>query len=119
MDILELIEKRKMLQEAGVGASSKAVEQPAAPKNDYHERKEREKERRRIENQVKRLEEKLAGLEKEEKAMQATLGANGGDAAALEKRYAQLGEIAARIASTMEEWERASGRLQELPGQDG
>jgi ATP-binding cassette subfamily F protein 3 len=114
MDILELIDKRKALQQAGVGASSRAVKEPAAPKNDYHERKEREKERRRLENHVKRLEGRLAELEMEEKAIQTGLGSNGSDAGAMEKQYARLGDVAERIAATMQEWEQVSEKLQEL-----
>jgi ATP-binding cassette subfamily F protein 3 len=114
MDVLELIEKRKAMQGASVGASSKPMEKVSTPKNDYHQRKEREKERRRVENQVQRLEQKLAELEKQEKTAQAALAANGSNAKAMEAGYAELGDLAQRIAATMEEWERASEKLHEL-----
>lgn len=109
MDIMELIERRKALQQAGTGASSKPGPKAATPRNDYHERKEREKERRRLENQVKRLEERLGELEKEEKAAQAGL-TGGGDTAG----YARLSELAERIAAAMGEWEQASRKLAEI-----
>lgn len=119
MDILELIERRKSMQASDAGASSKPVEKTAAPKNEYHERKEKEKERRRLENQVKRLEEKLAELEKEERQEQAGLAVNGNNGRELDAAYERLGGIAQRIATTMQEWERASGKLQELIDNEG
>jgi ATP-binding cassette subfamily F protein 3 len=109
MDIMELIERRKALQQAGTGASSKPAPKTATPRNDYHERKEREKERRKLENQVKRLEERLGELEKEEKAAQAGL-TGGGDT----EGYARLSELAERIAAAMGEWEQASRKLAEI-----
>ncbi len=118
MDIMELIEKRKALQEAGTGASSKQVAKTTASKNDYHERKDRDKERRRVENQVKRLEQKLGELEVEEKAAQAQLHGGAKNASAVEAGYARLGGIAKRIAETMQEWEQASEKLQAIADQE-
>lgn len=117
MDILELIEKRRALQQAGVGASSKGQVKAAPQRSDYHERKERDKERRRLENQVKRLEQRMADLEREEKTAQAAMANGGKDAAALEAGYAKLGELARLIAAAMEEWELASEKLQAFEDQ--
>jgi ATP-binding cassette subfamily F protein 3 len=117
LDILELIEKRKALQAADMGASS-ARTAPAkaagAQRSDYHERKERDKERRRVQNQVERAEKELAALEQEEKALQAQVMAVGLPAAELDKGYARLGELAQRIAVVMADWEYAAARLNEL-----
>ncbi|HMQ76981.1 MAG TPA: ABC-F family ATP-binding cassette domain-containing protein [Flavobacteriales bacterium] len=117
LDILELIEKRKALQAADMGASS-ARTAPAKGANgqrsDYHERKERDKERRRVQNQVERAEKELATLEQEEKALQAKVMAAGLPAAELDKGYARLGELAQRIAAVMADWEAASARLDQL-----
>ena len=76
LDILELIEKRKAMRTADMGASSARPAPPSGgsdAKNAYHERREREKERRRVQNQVKRLEQRLAELEREEKTVQGTV----------------------------------------------
>ena len=118
MDILELIEKRKALQGADIGKSSQEREKITktnnADKSDHQEKRERDKERKKIQNQVERLEKQLADLEKQEKDLQATVMKGGMPAAELEKGYTQLGDLAKRIATTMEEWESASTRLQEL-----
>ncbi|MBK9076555.1 MAG: ABC-F family ATP-binding cassette domain-containing protein [Flavobacteriales bacterium] len=117
MDILELIEKRKALQTADMGASSArqaAARQESGSKNDYHEKKERDKERRRLQNQVGRLEKQLATLEQEEKALQARVMTSGVAASEVDKGYARLGELAQRIASTMAEWEDAAAKLEAL-----
>ncbi|MBK9274530.1 MAG: ABC-F family ATP-binding cassette domain-containing protein [Flavobacteriales bacterium] len=117
LDILELIEKRKALQAADMGASSARTAPAKAAsgqRSDYHERKEREKERRRVQNQVERAEKELAALEQEEKALQAKVMAAGLPAAELDKGYARLGELAQRIAAVMADWEAASARLDEL-----
>ena len=118
MDILELIEKRKALQGADIGKSSaertKQVNAPKADRSDHQEKREREKERKRVQNQVERLEKQLADLEREEKELQALVMKSGTAADQVEKGYVRLGEIAQRIAATMEEWETVSEKLQEL-----
>ena len=118
MDILELIEKRKALQGADIGKSSQEREKinktNNADKSDHQEKRERDKERKKVQNQVERLEKQLADLEKQEKELQATVMKGGMPAAELENGYTQLGDLAKRIATTMEEWESASTRLQEL-----
>ena len=116
MDILELIEKRKALQASDMGQSSKRETVKADPKDkaEYHERKDREKERRRLMNQVERAEEQMAKLEAEEKELQASVMKSGTDAAALQKGYDRMSEIAKRIAEHMKEWESAGARLQEF-----
>ncbi len=117
LDILELIEKRKALQAADMGASSvRAVPAKASggQRSDYHDRKEREKERRRVQNQVERAEKELATLEQEEKELQARVMATGLSAAEVDRGYARLGELAQRIAAVMADWEAASARLDEL-----
>jgi ATP-binding cassette subfamily F protein 3 len=119
MDILELIEKRKALQGADIGKSSteKVKMNNSADKgarNDYNDRREKDKERRRVQNQVQRLEKQLADLEREEKEMQARVMKGGIPPNEMEKGYARLGELAQRIAATMGEWESASLRLEEL-----
>jgi len=116
MDILELIEKRKALQGADIGKSS-AV-QAKGPKgekrSDQRDKRDREKDRRKIQNSVDRLEKQLAELEQEEKDLQAVVMKGSLPPAELEKGYQRLGELAQRIASTMEEWETASAQLQEF-----
>jgi ATP-binding cassette subfamily F protein 3 len=100
-----------------MGASSARTAPPkaaAGQRSDYHDRKEREKERRRVQNQVERAEKELAALEQEEKALQARVMAAGLPAAELDKGYARLGELAQRIAAVMADWESASARLDEL-----
>ena len=117
LDILELIEKRKALQAADMGASSARTaptKAAAGQRSDYHERKERDKERRRVQNQVERAEKELAALEQEEKALQAQVMAAGLPATELDRGSARLGELAQRIAAVMADWEAASARLDEL-----
>lgn len=117
MDILELIEKRKALQGADIGKSSartKSEKVDKAEKSDQGERRERDKERRRLQSQVKSLEQQLADLETEEKQLQAAVMKGGTLAAEVQKGYDRMGVVAQRIASTMEEWENVSKRLQEL-----
>jgi ATP-binding cassette subfamily F protein 3 len=117
MDILELIEKRKALQSADIGKSSTAqpkVKAEKADKSDQAERRERDKERKRLQSQVARLEKQLAELEAEEKQLQADAMRTGVAPAEVEKGYARMGEVAQRIAATMQEWETASMRLEEL-----
>ena len=117
MDILELIEKRKALQGADIGKSSartKSEKVDKAEKSDQGERRERDKERRRLQSQVKSLEQQLADLETEEKQLQAAVMKGGTPAAEVQKGYDRMGVVAQRIASTMEEWENVSKRLQEL-----
>ncbi len=121
MDILELIEKRKALQGADIGKSdtqrartTKSNGGGKDVRNDYHERREREKELRRVQNQVQRLEKQLAEMEQEEKLLQAEVMKGGIPADALEKGYAKLGELAQKIAATMQQWEEASLRSEEL-----
>ncbi len=117
MDILELIEKRKALQGADIGKSSaraKSEKVDKAEKSDQGERRERDKERRRLQSQVKSLEQQLADLETEEKQLQAVVMKGGTPAAEVQKGYERMGVVAQRIASTMEEWENVSKRLQEL-----
>ena len=116
MDILELIEKRKALQAADMGASSKreTVKAEAKDKSDYNERRDRDKERRRLLNQVERSEARMAELEKEEKELQVLVMKNGLPAAEVQKGYDRMGEIAKLIAEQMQQWEAAGARLQEL-----
>jgi ATP-binding cassette subfamily F protein 3 len=117
MDILELIEKRKALQGADIGKSSAAqpkVKAEKGDKSDQAERRERDKERKRLQSQVSRLEKQLADLEAEEKKLQADVMRNGTPQAEVEKGYARMGEVAQRIAATMQEWEAASLRMEEL-----
>ena len=119
MDILELIEKRKALQGADIGKSSTERvkmngQADKGQKSDYHDKREREKERRRLQNQVERLEKQLAELEQEEKVLQAEVMKGGIPADQMDKGYARLGDLAQRIASTMREWETAAQRLEEL-----
>ena len=119
MDILELIEKRKALQGADIGKSSTERvkmngQGDKAQKSDYHDKREREKERRRVQNQVQRLEKQLAELEQEEKGLQAEVMKGGIPPEQMEKGYARLGDLAQRIASTMQEWEAAAQRMEEL-----
>ncbi|MCB0791886.1 MAG: ABC-F family ATP-binding cassette domain-containing protein [Flavobacteriales bacterium] len=117
MDILELIEKRKALQTADMGASSGrgTPQRPTdKPRSDYHERKEVEKERRRMQGQVQRLEKQLSTLEQEERILQGEVMKSGIPPEQVEKGYARLGELAQRIAEVMEEWESASLRLEEM-----
>jgi ATP-binding cassette subfamily F protein 3 len=120
MDILELIEKRKALQGADIGRSA-VVESPRsngtadkAIKNDYHDKRDREKERRRVKAQVERAEKRLAELEQEEKRLQADVMKGGIPPADMEKGYARLADLAGAIAATMEEWEQASRKLDAL-----
>lgn len=117
MDILELIERRKALQGADIGKSSTAQPKTKAEKgdkSDQAERRERDKERKRLQSAVSRLEKQLAELEAEEKRLQAEVMRTGALAGEVEKGYASMGEVAQRIASTMQEWENASVRLEEL-----
>jgi ATP-binding cassette subfamily F protein 3 len=115
MDILELIEKRKALQGADIGKSSARVkEEKAAKGSDQRDKRDREKDKRRVQNQVERLEKQLAELETEEKALQAVVMKGGRSADEMQKGYEKLGDLAKRIASVMEEWERTSAQLQEL-----
>ncbi len=115
MDILELIEKRKALQGADIGKSSARVkEEKAAKGSDQRDKRDREKDKRRVQNQVERLEKQLAELEAEEKALQAVVMKGGRSADEMQKGYEKLGDLAKRIASVMEEWERTSAQLQEL-----
>ncbi|MBK8499159.1 MAG: ATP-binding cassette domain-containing protein [Flavobacteriales bacterium] len=117
MDILELIEKRKALQGADIGKSSAAVAKKKAEKadkSDHNEQRDRDKERRRLQSQVTRLEKQLAELEEEEKRLQAAVMKGGTPATEVQKGYEQMGQVAQRIAATMQEWETASTRLQEL-----
>jgi len=65
-------------------------------------------------NQVERAEEQMAKLEAEEKELQASVMKSGTDAAALQKGYDRMSEIAKRIAEHMKEWENAGARLQEF-----
>lgn len=122
LDILELIEKRKALQGADIGKSSTERvkmngQSDKTQKNDYHDKREREKELRRMQNQVQRLEKQLAELEQEEKRLQAEVMKGGLPAPEVEKGYARLGHLAQKISATMEEWEQASLRLETLAGQ--
>ena len=115
MDILELIEKRKALQGADIGKSSARVkEEKAAKGSDQRDKRDREKDKRRVQNQVERLEMQLAELEAEEKALQAVVLKGGRSDEEMQKGYTQLGDLAKRITSVMEEWERTSAQLQEL-----
>lgn len=116
MDILELIEKRKALQAADMGASSKreTVKAEAKDKSEYNERRDRDKERRRLLNQVERSEARMAELEKEEKELQVLVMKNGLPAAEVQKGYDRMGELAKLIAEQMQQWEAAGARLQEL-----
>jgi ATP-binding cassette subfamily F protein 3 len=114
MDILELIEKRKALQGADIGKSSAA--QAKTPKGekrgDQRDKRDQDKERRKVQNTVDRLEKQLADLEKEEKELQAVVMKGTMPADQIQKGYERLGELAQRIAATMEEWEAASAQLQ-------
>jgi ATP-binding cassette subfamily F protein 3 len=114
MDILELIEKRKALQGADIGKSSAA--QAKTPKGekrgDQRDKRDQDKERRKVQNTVDRLEKQLADLEKEEKELQSVVMKGTIPADQIQKGYERLGELAQRIAATMEEWEAASAQLQ-------
>ena len=76
------------------------------------DKRDQEKERRKAQNTVDRLEKQLAELEKEEKELQAVVMKGALPPAELQKGYERLGELAKRIASTMEEWETASALVQ-------
>jgi ATP-binding cassette subfamily F protein 3 len=114
IDILELIEKRKALQTADIGRSSARVKEERKDKGDQRDRRDREKERRKAQNTVERLEKQLAGLEAEEKALQAGVMRTGVSSDELQQGYAKLGELAQRIASVMQEWEAASAEVEAL-----
>jgi multidrug resistance efflux pump len=90
------------------------VKSPKAEKqSDQRDKRDREKDRRKAQNTVDRLEKQLAELEKEEKELQATVMKGAMPSDQLQKGYERLGELAQRIASTMEEWEAASAQLQD------
>jgi regulator of replication initiation timing len=89
-------------------------EEKAAKGSDQRDKRDREKDKRRVQNQVERLEKQLAELEAEEKALQAVVLKGGRSDEEMQKGYTQLGDLAKRIASVMEEWERTSAQLQEL-----
>ncbi|MCB0794677.1 MAG: ABC-F family ATP-binding cassette domain-containing protein [Flavobacteriales bacterium] len=115
LDILELIEQRKTMQASGTGASQQVSGGPKKRSNsDYHDRKEREKERKRVQNLVQRLEKKMADLEKEERTLQGQVMTSGASPDEVEKGYLRMGQLAQQIAVTMEEWEEAAARLEAI-----
>jgi multidrug resistance efflux pump len=67
-----------------------------------------------VQNAVERLEKKLAELEQEEKSLQAQVMKGGLPADQVQQGYERLGELAQRIAATMEEWEEAAVQMEEL-----
>ena len=117
LDILELIEKRKALQTADIGRSSAREREKKVKPDKGGEQRGREKEIRRMRRNVERLEEKLAGLEREEKALQAEVMKNGRTPAEVQQGYERLGELAKEIADTMEAWEAAALEAEELDGE--
>jgi flagellar biosynthesis chaperone FliJ len=90
------------------------VKEERKDKGDQRDRRDREKERRKAQNTVERLEKQLAGLEAEEKALQAGVMRTGVSSDELQQGYAKLGELAQRIASVMQEWEAASAEVEAL-----
>ena len=83
---------------------------PSASRLSWQEQKEKEAARRKVQNALKKCEDEITSLEARDREIDGTMGdpAVATDVAALQSLSAEKEEIAERLLTLMEEWERLS-----------